>query len=45
MEALGREPDRPQRFEGIEESPRRVKVLPADALAVKNYIADVVQAC
>jgi threonine synthase len=44
-EALGREPDRPQRFEGIEELPRRVKVLPADAQAVKNYIADTVQAC
>lgn len=44
-EALGREPDRPQRFDGMEEMPKRVKVLPADALAVKNYIADIVQVC
>jgi threonine synthase len=44
-EALGREPDRPQRFDGIEDLPKRVKVLPADAGAVKNYIADVVQSC
>jgi len=42
-EALGREPDRPRRFEGIEELPRRVKVLPADARAVKNYIAEIMQ--
>jgi threonine synthase len=41
-EALGREPDRPERFKGIEELPRRVKVLPADAQAVKNYIAEIV---
>jgi threonine synthase len=42
-EALGRDPDRPQRFDGIEDLPKRVRVLPADAEAVKNYIADVVQ--
>lgn len=42
-EALGREPDRPERFKRIEELPRRVKVLPADAQAVKNYIAEIVQ--
>jgi len=42
-EALGREPDRPQRFHGIEDLPKRVRVLPPDAEAVKNYIADVVQ--
>jgi threonine synthase len=42
-EALGREPDRPQRFDGIEDLPKRVRVLPADPEAVKNYIADVVQ--
>ena len=40
-EALGREPDRPQRYEGIEKLPRRVKVLPADAQAVKNYITEI----
>lgn len=41
QEALGREPDRPQRYEGIEKLPRRVKVLPADAQAVKNYITEI----
>jgi threonine synthase len=44
-EALGREPDRPERFDGIEDLPKRVKVLPADAQAVKDYIARIVQAC
>ena len=39
VEALGREPDRPARFEGIEQLPRRVTVLPADAQAVKEFIA------
>ena len=42
-EALGRQPDRPQRFDGIEELPKRVEVLPPDVQTVKNYIADVVQ--
>lgn len=40
-EALGREPDCPELFRGIEELPRRVKVLPADAQVVKNYIAEI----
>jgi threonine synthase len=39
VEALGREPDRPVRFQGIEDLPRRVVKLPADAEAVKAYIA------
>ena len=39
VEALGREPERPARFEGMEKLPRRVKVLPADAAQVKSYIA------
>ncbi|HEY1230626.1 MAG TPA: threonine synthase, partial [Ramlibacter sp.] len=39
VEALGREPERPARFEGIEKLPRRVQVLPADADKVKSYIA------
>lgn len=42
-EALGREPDRPQRFNGIEDLPKRFKVLPVDAQAVKNYISQIVQ--
>jgi threonine synthase len=39
VEALGRAPERPARFEGIEALPRRVIQLPADAEAVKAYIA------
>ena len=37
-QALGRAPQRPARFEGMESLPRRVVVLPADTVAVKNYI-------
>jgi threonine synthase len=43
-EALGREPEGPERFDGIEDLPKRVKTLSADAQAVKNYIAHIVQA-
>jgi threonine synthase len=39
-EALGQSPARPARFEGIEALPKRVKVLPADAAAIKRYIAE-----
>lgn len=39
VEALGREPERPPQFEGIEALPRRVVQLPADAERVKQYIA------
>jgi len=39
-EALGHVPERPAKFEGIEELPKRVKVLPADAAVIKRYIAD-----
>jgi threonine synthase len=39
VEALGREPDRPAKFEGIEKLPRRVTVLAADVQAVKSFIA------
>jgi threonine synthase len=42
-EALGREPDRPQRFSGIEDLPKRFEVFPADAQAVKNYIAEILR--
>jgi threonine synthase len=41
--ALGRSPDRPARFEGIEALPKRVKLLPADAAVIQRYIADHVQ--
>jgi threonine synthase len=39
VEALGREPERPPQFEGIERLPRRVTALPADVQAVKDFIA------
>jgi threonine synthase len=39
VEALGREPERPKKFEGLERLPRRVTVLPADVEAVKGFIA------
>jgi len=38
-EALGRLPDRPAKFEGIEALPKRVYVMPADVALVKAYIA------
>lgn len=37
-EALGRQPDRPAKFEGIEALPKRVVVMPADVEKVKAYI-------
>jgi threonine synthase len=39
VEALGREPDRPTKFIGIEDLPKRVQLMDADAQAVKAYIA------
>jgi len=39
VEALGREPDRPVKFEGIEALPKRVLVMPKSVDAVKAYIA------
>lgn len=39
-EAVGRAPPRPQAFDGIEQLPQRVLVLPADAAAVKSAIAE-----
>jgi threonine synthase len=39
-EALGRDPERPAALEGIEGLPRRFKVMPADAQAVKACIAE-----
>ena len=40
VEALGREPDRPAAFEGIESLPKKVQVMPADVDLVKRYIAE-----
>lgn len=39
VEALGREPERPAKFAGIEALPKRVTDLPADARRVKDFIA------
>jgi threonine synthase len=41
VEALGREPERPARYQGIEDRPKRVQVLPADAQRVKALIETV----
>jgi threonine synthase len=38
-EALGRDPQRPARFEGLEQRPQRCEVLPADAARVRAFIA------
>jgi threonine synthase len=40
VEALGRQPDRPAQFEGIEALPKRVKVMPASTAAVQAFIAE-----
>ncbi len=39
VEALGRPPERPAKFEGIEALPKRVQVMPADVVLVKAYIS------
>ncbi len=39
QEALGREPDRPAKFAGIESLPKRVQVMDADVAAIKALIA------
>ena len=39
VEALGREPDRPARFEGIEALPKRVTGMRADVTAIKIFIS------
>ncbi len=39
VEALGQEPSRPAKFEGIEALPKRVQVMKADVAQIKAYIA------
>ena len=39
VEALGHEPERPAKFAGIEDLPKRVTVLPADTAKVQAFIA------
>jgi threonine synthase len=40
VEALGREPDRPAKFAGIEALPKRVTLIDADVAVVKAYIVE-----
>jgi threonine synthase len=40
VEALGRQPERPAAFVGIEDLPKRVRVMPADTAAVQAYVAE-----
>ena len=42
VEAIGREPDRPTAFDGLEDLPRHVIDLPRDADALKQLISSVV---
>jgi len=42
IEALGRKPARPPRYEGIESLPQRFEVMDADAAAVKRFITRVI---
>ena len=44
QEAVGQEPPRPARFDGLEHLPKRFKVLPADTAAVRAYVAQALQA-
>ncbi len=39
IEALGREPERPAAYAGLEARPQRFETLPADAEAVKSFIS------
>jgi len=39
VEATGRQPDRPAKFNGIEALPKRVVSMPADVQAIKSFIA------
>jgi len=38
VEALGQQPHRPPQFEGIEDLPKRVQVMPADTAAVQAFV-------
>ncbi|MDM7941300.1 MAG: threonine synthase [Hydrogenophaga sp.] len=40
VEALGRQPHRPPQFEGIEDLPKRVRLMPASTAAVQAFIAE-----
>jgi threonine synthase len=40
VEALGLEPERPEKFIGIEALPKKVKLMSSDVTAVKAFIAE-----
>ncbi|MBA4255677.1 MAG: threonine synthase [Polaromonas sp.] len=40
VEALGQQPERPPKFEGIEALPKRVVVMPADVAQVKAFVVE-----
>ena len=40
QEAVGRLPERPARFEGIENAPKRFEVMPNDVQTLKDFIAE-----
>ena len=40
VEALGQQPHRPPQFEGIEDLPKRVRVMPASTAAVQAFVAE-----
>ena len=40
VEALGQQPHRPPQFEGIEDLPKRVHVMPASTAAVQAFVAE-----
>ncbi len=40
VEALGQQPHRPPQFEGIENLPKRVRLMPASTSAVQAFVAD-----
>lgn len=44
QEAVGQEPPRPNRYDGLEQLPKRFTVLPADIAAVRAYVAEALQA-
>ena len=45
IEATGRSPDRPARFDGLENRPRRIHMMPADAGTIMAFIAEHANGC
>jgi threonine synthase len=40
LEAVGHQPPRPAGFEGIEDRPKRVRVMPANTQQVKDFMIE-----